>query len=207
MRRAICLLSLLHLSIFVAMGQSVEQEVEITSHNEIPQTTVVMPQAPWHEVGEREVVVADSKRGASRKSRREERVAAFRSHIDSLVKGREFIFWPNSMRQLPSGDMRMIYNGYYYFALVDDHVEVHLPVEVGETHLVEMENFDSMSIENYFLSPLHSGWNIRFNIDEGERLCRIDFVVSTITGETILTLSTPQTEMRYVGCIREIKRE
>lgn len=203
MRRDSILILLLTLGVYgVGAQEQLQQQVEITTDNPLPETTIVMPQQPWQVVGEYRVVVEDGKGAASRKSRRRARVKEYSERMDSLIKSRNFVFWPNSMRQLPSGDMRMIYNGYYYFALLGEHVEVHLPEEVGETHLVEMINFDSMGLDELFLTPLQSGWNMRFDIREAEELFRVDITLSTITGESILTLLTPSSTMRYVGCIK-----
>ena len=86
------------------------------------------------------------------------------------------MFFPNSMQQLPGGMIRSIYADYFFFGVFVDHVEVHLPTERGITQYVEMLNFDSMSVRDY-------------------RAAR----VSTATGETVLTLLTPDVTMRYVG--------
>ena len=80
-----------------------------------------------------------------------------------------------------------------------DHVEVHLPTERGITQYVEMLNFDSMSVRDYRAARVQWGWSISFNITGGDALYHADFAVSTATGETVLTLLTPDVTMRYVG--------
>ena len=97
------------------------------------------------------------------------------------------------------GLIRSIYANYFFFGLFVDHVEVHLPTERGVTQYVEMLNFDSMSIRDYRAVRLQWGWNVTFSITDGEACYVVRLEVSTVTGETVLTLGTPALTMRYVG--------
>ncbi|WP_297605352.1 hypothetical protein [uncultured Alistipes sp.] len=178
----------------------------VTADNPVPATTVVPVQQSAVQVGERTVIDDRSTRGMTREERRALRARRFAERIDSLVQSRDFIFWPNSMQQVPGGTIHLIYNESYYFGLFVDHVEVHLPTERGVTPFVEALNFDSMRLKEYAASAIHSGWNIRFRIADGDACYIVDFVVSTLTGETILSLLTPTTSMRYVGSIDSRER-
>jgi len=87
--------------------------------------------------------------------------------------------------------IRSIYADYFFFGVFVDHVEVHLPTERGITQYVEMLNFDSMSVRDYRAARVQWGWSVSFNISDGNTLYHADFAVSTATGETVLTLLTP----------------
>lgn len=182
------------------------QQVTVTADNPVPATTVVPVQWPAVQVDESTVLDERSARGMTREERRTLRARRFAERIDSLVQSRDFIFWPNSMQQVPGGTIHLIYNESYYFGLFVDHVEVHLPTERGVTPFVEALNFDSMRLKEYTAAAVHGGWNIRFRIADGDDCYIVDFVVSTLTGETILSLLTPTTSMRYVGSIDSRER-
>lgn len=182
------------------------QQVTVTADNPVPATTVVPVQRPAVQVDESTVLDERSTRGMTREERRALRARRFAERIDSLVQSRDFIFWPNSMQQVPGGTIHLIYNESYYFGLFVDHVEVHLPTERGVTPFVEALNFDSMRLKEYTAAAVHGGWNIRFRIADGDDCYIVDFVVSTLTGETILSLLTPTTSMRYVGSIDSRER-
>lgn len=182
------------------------QQVTVTADNPVPATTVVPVQRPAVQVDESTVFDEQSARGMTREERRALRARRFADRIDSLVQSRDFIFWPNSMQQVPGGTIHLIYNESYYFGLFVDHVEVHLPTERGVTPFVEALNFDSMRLKEYTAAAVHGGWNIRFRIADGDDCYIVDFVVSTLTGETILSLLTPTTSMRYVGSIDSRER-
>lgn len=182
------------------------QQITVTADNPVPVTTVVPVQRPAVQVDESTVLDERSTRGMTREERRALRARRFAERIDSLVQSRDFIFWPNSMQQVPGGTIHLIYNESYYFGLFVDHVEVHLPTERGVTPFVEALNFDSMRLKEYTAAAVHGGWNIRFRIADGDDCYIVDFVVSTLTGETILSLLTPTTSMRYVGSIDSRER-
>ena len=185
-----------------AQKQETEEQVTITADNPVPESTVVPILKPAEVVGEQTSVADRSLRGLSRKERRALKAEEFRDRIDSLVQSRSFLFWPNSMQRLPEGSIHLIYNGYYYFGLYEDHVEVHLPVEERLTSFVGVVNFDTMEIRDYLATPLPSGWQLCFRIPDGERTYSVQFVISHLTGETILTLGTSDLSTRYVGTIR-----
>lgn len=62
-----------------------------------------------------------------------------------------------------------------------------------------MLNFDSMSVRDYPGGPRAVGVVGLLQHFRRQRLYHADFAVSTATGETVLTLLTPDVTMRYVG--------
>lgn len=175
----------------VALGTSVVDSV--------PQTTVIPVQQPAVQVVEHTTVYEDPMRGMDRPERRAYKARLYAARIDSLVQSRDYMFFPNSMQELPGGLIRSIYADYFFFGMFVDHVEVHLPTERGITQYVEILNFDSMSIRDYRLSRMQWGWCVSFDITDGDSAYHAELAVSTSTGETVLTLITPKMTMRYVG--------
>lgn len=146
-------------------------------------------------------------RELNRSERRAYRAKTYAARIDSLIQSRNYLFFPNSMQSVPGGLIRMIYADYFYFGLLVDHVEVHLPIERGLTQYVEMLNFDSMSIRDYRAARIRCGWSVSFDAADGDVLYHADFTVSTVTGETVLTLLTPAATVRYVGWLWDKRRK
>lgn len=206
MRRLAISLSLAALLLWRALPATAQQtelepQMTITDSSSVPQMTVIPPQQPATVLGMHTYEEEPSGRHLSHKERRTLRAERFSQRIDSLVQSRSFTFWPNSMQRFPNGSIHLIYNGYYYFSLYEDHVEVHLPVEEPLTSFVGVANFDSMEVQEYLLTPRPSGWVISFRIpDQGENYL-VEFQVSNRTGETILSFQTPKVVMRYVGTI------
>jgi len=165
----------------------------------VPQTTVVAVQQPPVQLVARTTVYEEPTRGMDRAERRAYRATVYAARIDSLVQSRNYVFFPNSMQEIPGGMIRSIYADFYFFGLFVDHVEVHLPAEQGVTQYVEMLNFDSMSLRDYRAARLQWGWMISFDIVAGSDCYHAGFEISTATGETILTLAAPRMTMRYVG--------
>ena len=56
-----------------------------------------------------------------------------------------------------------------------------------------------MKICDYRAARMQWGWSVSLNIADGDTLYHADLAVSTVTGETVLTLIAPQTTVRYVG--------
>ena len=200
--KQLLLLASLMMGACAAVAQApVTQQIELSDSSTIPQATVVPVQQAALQVTERTVVDEQPLKGMNREERRAYKARRFAERIDSLVQTRDYVFWPNSMQEAPGGTIRLIYADYYYFGLFTDHVEVHLPTERGVSEYIEVLNFDSMNIRNYQASHTQSGWNVQFQIYDGDKCYVVDFVVSSVTGETVLNLLTPSVAMRYVGSI------
>ncbi|MFR0773706.1 MAG: hypothetical protein ACLSH3_07845 [Alistipes finegoldii] len=131
------------------VAQSPQFSVGTSGADSIPQTTIVPVQQPPVRVVERTTVYEEPERGMDRAQRRAYRAKVYAAKIDSLVQSRNYMFFPNSMQEIPGGMIRSIYADYFFFGMFVDHVEVHLPTERGVTQYVEMLNFDSMSIRDY----------------------------------------------------------
>ena len=170
-----------------AVAQTPQYTLETSAADSVPQTTIVPVQQAPVQVVEHTTVYEEPAAGMDRAQRRAYKARVYAAKIDSLVQ---------SMQQLPGGMIRSIYADYFFFGVFVDHVEVHLPTERGITQYVEMLNFDSMSVRDYRAARVQWGWSVSFNISDGNTLYH---AVSTATGETVLTLLTPDVTMRYVG--------
>lgn len=143
----------------------------------------------------------------SRAARRAQRARQFAYGIDSLVATKSYAFYPTTMQAAPKGMMRMIYAEYFYLYFSPVDLEVHLPVERGVTQYVSMLNFDADAISGYEAAKHQNQWFISFSaICEGETY-DFNFVISTVTGETILSVQGPATAMRYIGSIGARRQE
>lgn len=143
-----------------------------------------------------------SDRTMDRTERRHLRAERFAAQIDSVISSRNYVFSPNSMQEIPNGSMQLIYADYFYLGIMEDHVEVHLPVvRGGAMQYIQVLNFDTFSVKNYQASRTGCGWNISFDITDDKTVFAVNMLVSTVTGETILTLLTMNNTMRYVGFI------
>lgn len=182
-----------------SVAQSPQFSVGTSGADSVPQTTIVPVQQPAVQVVERTTVYEEPERGMDRAQRRAWKAKVYAAKIDSLVQSHNYMFFPNSMQEIPGGMIRSIYADYFFFGIFVDHVEVHLPTERGITQYVEMVNFDSMSLRDYRAARTQWGWSVTFNIADGDAVYHADFAVSTATGETVLTLLTPSVTMRYVG--------
>ena len=116
-----------------AVAQSPQYTLETSAVDSVPQTTIVPVQQAPVEVVEHTTVYEEPAAGMDRAQRRAYKARAYAAKIDSLVQSRDYMFFPNSMQQLPGGMIRSIYADYFFFGVFVDHVEVHLPTERGIT--------------------------------------------------------------------------
>lgn len=197
--KTLCVICLGLLVATVAVAQSQQISVGQGGSDSVPQTTVVpVQQTPMRIVENTTVFEADTK-GMDRAQKRAYKAYVYAAKIDSIVQTRNYMFFPNTMQQIPAGMIRIIYADFFYFGLFVDHVEVHLPTERGVTQYVEMLNFDSMNVSNYEVSHVQWGWNISFNITDSSISYPVNLAVSTATGETMLTIIMPSLTMKYIG--------
>lgn len=200
--RILCLCALVF-GVSGAVAQSAQTVPQFTlgtsAVDSVPQTTVVPVQQPPVQVVEHTTVYEESMRSMTRPERRAYRAKLYAQKIDSLVQSRDYMFFPNSMQEVPGGMIRSIYTDYYFFGMFIDHVGVHLPTERGITQYLYVLNFDSPSLSDYRAERLAWGWRISFGFADGDTPYHAGFEVSTATGETVLTLTAPDLVMRYVG--------
>ena len=118
-----------------AVAQSAQPQftLGISAVDSVPQTTVVPVQQPPVQVVEHTTGYEESTRGMTRPERRAYRAKLYAQKIDSLVQSRDYLFFPNSMQEVPGGMIRSIYTDYYFFGMFIDHVGVHLPTARGST--------------------------------------------------------------------------
>lgn len=207
-RRAVLRAAYMCAALFVVSGAAAQARQEQVSPqftlgtsavDSVPQTTVVPVQQAPVRIVEHTTVYEDPARDMTRPERRAYRAKLYAQKIDSLVQSRNYMFFPNSMQEIPGGMIRSVYTDYYFFGMFIDHVEVHLPTERGITQYLYMLNFDSTSLSDYRAEHLPWGWRISFGFADGGAAYRAGFEVSTATGETVLTLEAPGLTMRYVG--------
>ncbi len=144
----------------------------------------------------------------NRAERRHYKLMQFAAGIDSLVQSHNFRFLPNSMQEMPGGDLQLIYNQMYFIAIFSDHAEVHMPIVRGGTvQYIEILNFDTFDIKNYRLSKSQHGWQLSFNLfTNGNTVYTVDMNVCPLTGETVVNLLTMSNTVRYVGYIQPVDK-
>jgi hypothetical protein len=218
MKKSLCALALmagLSLMIVVASARCVVaygdgfqvdtlQQISIVKDS-VPVTTIVP-------VERGDVVVNDTVRvdsitqHLSRTERRRLRAEEFAWRIDSLVESRTFSFYPTTMQAVPEGEMRMVYAEYYYLLVSPMALEVHLPVERGLSQYISVLNFDNEGDAGLRPEKYGSRWTLSFAARYYDEEYHFDFIISTITGEVVLTLQSPNYSMRYIGQIIERKK-
>lgn len=142
---------------------------------------------------------ADYDDGLSAKERREMRAAAFAADIDSLVRSRDYVFYPITMQNVTRGDTRYVLAYYLFFKMQGDSVAVHLPFEFNN-YVIYTENFDS-PVAGYAETFADGWWRVTYSVEnEGEKWI-VELLVSNVTGQAQLAIATPDATMRYVGTI------
>ncbi len=143
----------------------------------------------------------------SHRERRAERARQYAFSIDSLVATRSFAFYPTAMQAVPDGEIRLVYADYFYAYISPADLEVHLPMERGTMHQVSIINFDADGVENYVSAKFQTQWNISFSADDRGKKYDFALVISTVTGQTELTIESPDGAMRYIGSVGQRTRE
>ena len=154
-----------------------------------------------------EVVVNDSisvdslKRHLTHSDRRALRREEFSQRVDSLVQSLTFAFRPTAMQAMPEGEEHLIYADDFGVLVSPMAIEVHLPVERRLSQNVSVLNFDNDGIRD--LRPEMSGnvWHIAFATEYYDEEYYFDFLISSLTGEVVLTLQSPKYAMKYLGQI------
>lgn len=185
-----------------AVAQTPQFTVTTAAVDSVPQTTVVPVQDAPVSVVEHSVVYEKSTRGLDRREKRRLKAELYAARLDSLMESRNYMFFPNTMQELPGGIVRQVYADYYFLGMFLEHAEVCLPYERGITQYENMWNFDVMSLADYRAVKMQRGWLVSFHFKEEGVGYRAVLNVSTSTGESVLTLSTPAFSMKYVGAVR-----
>ncbi len=172
----------------------------------VPTTTIIPVAEPPVKIVDTTYVRTAPPSTKERCRRRDKQCRTFASRLDSLVRSRNFLFYPDTMQEVePSGRRRNVYAQFFYLGIFTDMVEVHLPISHESSERVEVLNFDS-GISDWKLLPYDSGWSITFRMQYYDKPYFARLVISSVTGETILTLVTPEVTMRYVGQLTHKRR-
>ena len=199
------------LSVGSADAQNTAQQLTI-KRDTVPITTIIPVQQSAYTVNDtitRPAPTApSSEKYLSHRERRAQRARQYAMSIDSLIATRSFAFYPTAMQAVPDGEIRLVYADYFYIYVSPVDLEVHLPIESGIAQQMSILNFDTEHIGNYTAVKYLTQWNISFLAkDEGQEY-QFSLDVSTVTGRTELTVSTPRgAMMQYVGSIGKRIRE
>ena len=194
-------------AISAAQAQQPTAATITAQRDSVPVTTIVpVQQAPYTST-DTITEPAPSPPQMNHRQRREERARRYAMTIDSLVAMRSFAFYPTVMQAVPDGEIRLVYADYFYAYISPVDLEVHLPLERGAMRQVSIMNFDSDRIENYVSAKFQTQWNISFSARDDGQQYDFSLMVSTVTGQTELTVEGPDGAMRYVGSIGQRSRE
>lgn len=97
-----------------AVAQTPQYTLETSAADSVPQTTIVPVQQAPVQVVEHTTVYEEPAAGMDRAQRRAYKARVYAAKIDSLVQSRDYMFFPNSMQQLPGGMIRSIYADYFF---------------------------------------------------------------------------------------------
>ena len=206
------LLSLLLLSVLMSATQVAAQNTaqQLTVRRDsVPVTTIVpVQQAPYTATDTiTQPAMPASDRYLSHRERRAERARQYAMSIDSLVATRSFAFYPTAMQAVPDGEIRLVYADYFYAYFSPVSLEVHLPMERGTMRQISIINFDADGLENYTSAKFQSQWNVSFSAQDNGKRYDFALVISTVTGQTELTIQGPEGAMRYIGSVGQRIRE
>ena len=202
------LFSLLLLAVAThAVAQTSTQQISI-QRDSVPIATVVpAEQTTYTSTDTLTQAASPSEKFLSRRERREERARQYAFSIDSLIASRSFAFYPTAMQAVPDGEIRMVYADYFYAYFSPVMVEVHLPMERGTMRQISVINFDANEMENYASAKFQTQWNVSFSVEDRGKEYHFALVISTVTGQTELTVESPDGAMRYIGSIGQRSKE
>ena len=209
MKRTILLLAIfaLHSSI---KAQNTTQQITL-QRDSLPVTTIVpVEQTPYtttDTITKPTAITPSPEQYLSHRERRAERAQQYAFSIDSLVATRSFAFYPTAMQAVPDGEIRLVYADYFYTYISPVDLEVHLPMERGTMRQVGIINFDADGVENFTSAKFQSQWNIAFSTEDKGQKYDFTLMISTITGQTELTIEGGDIAMRYIGSIGQRIRE
>ena len=190
-----------------AMAQNTTQQISI-QRDSVPVTTIVpVEQPPYTSTDSIAQAAPSPEKFLSRREQRAERARLYAFSIDSLVATRSFAFYPTAMQAVPDGEIRMVYADYFYAYFSPVMVEVHLPMERGTMRQISIINFDSSEMEDFASAKFQTQWNIYFSVDDRGKKYDFALVISTVTGQTELTIESPDGAMRYIGSVGQRTRE
>ena len=211
MKRTTLLLALFAMhATSVLMAQNTTQQITLQSDSLPVATIVPVVQAPYtatDTLTKPAAITPSPEQYLSHRERRAERARQYAFSIDSLVATRSFAFYPTAMQAVPDGEIRLVYADYFYTYISPVDLEVHLPMERGTMRQVGIINFDADGVENFTSAKFQSQWNIAFSTEDKGQKYDFTLMISTITGQTELTIEGGDIAMRYIGSIGQRIRE
>lgn len=191
-------------------AQNTTQQITL-QRDSLPVTTITpVEQAPYtttDTITKPTPITPSAERYMSHRERRAEQARQYAFSIDSLVATRSFAFYPTAMQAIPNGEIRLVYADYFYTYISPADLEVHLPMERGTMRQVGIINFDADGVENFTSAKFQSQWNISFSTEDKGQKYDFSLVISTITGQTELSIEGGDIAMRYIGSIGQRVKE
>ena len=208
MKRILSISATLLCVLTACVAQNQTQQSITIQRDSLPASTIVPVVQSAYSVRDTLTRDVSATSNMTRTERREKKERDYAFMIDSLIATRAYAFYPTLMQAVPGGEMRQVYADYFYIYVSPVDLEVHLPIESGIAQQTSTLNFDTEHIGNYTAVKYLTQWNISFLAkDEGQEY-QFSLDVSTVTGRTELTVSTPRgAMMQYVGSIGKRIRE
>lgn len=142
-----------------------------------------------------------------RAERRAERLAEEKRIIDSLVIAQNFEFNPQTMQQLPAGQMFFLSNINYTFTLWRGAMDICLPYIAGITppYRRVLLNTGTKNMQNYKSVQTDNGWIISFN---AVLYAEIDYTftleINDQSGATLTISNDWYNDVQYTGTISQV---
>ena len=185
---------------------STTMNVTIEGGAAVPTTTIVPVGEPPVKIVDTTYIRTAAPKAKGRRAQRARQGQTFAMRLDSLIRSQNFLFYPDTMQEIePSGIRRNIYAQYFYLGIFTDSAEVHLPTSRSSTEQVGVLNFDS-PISDWKIMTFDTGWSITFRMLYDSKPYFARLVISSVTGEAVLTLVTPKLTMRYIGQLTRKRR-
>ena len=149
-----------------------------------------------------------AERRAERIKKREERIAAYIRHIDSIVLSRNFIFNPTSMQRQPAGQFISINNPSFEVAYYTDYIDVHIPFIKGVVppYYPVVLNAILPSVSDYTTIQNTGGWTVTFSswlYGGSDYIFTLE--IYSASGSAVLTIkSLADNTVTYSGYISQV---
>ena len=208
MKRILSISATLLCVLTACVAQNQTQQSITIQRDSVPVSTIVPVVQSAYSVRDTLTRDVSATSNMTRTERREKKERDYAFMIDSLIATRAYAFYPTLMQAVPGGEMRQVYADYFYIYVSPVDLEVHLPIESGIAQQTSTLNFDTEHIGNYTAVKYLTQWNISFLAKDEGQVYQFSLDVSTVTGRTELTVSTPRgAMMQYVGSIGKRIRE
>lgn len=208
MKRILSISATLLCVLTACVAQNQTQQSITIQRDSVPASTIVPVVQSAYSVRDTLTRDVNATSNMTRTERREKKERDYAFMIDSLIATRAYAFYPTLMQAVPGGEMRQVYADYFYIYVSPVDLEVHLPIESGIAQQTSTLNFDTEHIGNYTAVKYLTQWNISFLAKDEGQVYQFSLDVSTVTGRTELTVSTPRgAMMQYVGSIGKRIRE